>query len=118
MLTKNTPETIAATLTVKSQGVENTLKLTYINRTYEQYDEFVKNPETFNVPEGLRDDQGIAAINVAMVLFLVKSFDDGTDKAFPLNMDGLLDLEDHWPGVLLGIVKGYHEARAAQVEKN
>lgn len=118
MLTKETPTTIAARLTVKSQGVENSLALTYNNKSYEEYDEFVKNPETFKIPEGLREDQGIAAINSALVLFLVKSFDDGTDKTFPLTLSGLLELETVWPGVLMGIVAGYHQSRAAQVEKN
>lgn len=119
MLTKKTPDTIKASLKIKAQGVENNLLLTYHNRTPEQYEEFVANPENLKVPEGVTSDAvGIAHINAALVLFLVKSFDDGTDSEFPLNRDGLIDLERHWPGVLMGIARGYHQARGAAVEKN
>jgi cation transport regulator ChaB len=38
-LTKQTPEEIKAQLKVKAQGVENTLALTYHNRSNEQYDQ-------------------------------------------------------------------------------
>lgn len=117
-LTKQTPDTIKASLKIKAQGVENTLMLTYHNHRPEKYDEFVKNRENLKVPEGATDAVGIAHINAQMVLFLVKSFDDGTDKEFPLNLDGLLDMERHWPGVLMGILRGYHQARGAAVEKN
>jgi hypothetical protein len=63
-------------------------------------------------------DQVIAHMNAQLVLFVVKSFDDGTDKDFPLNYDGLMALEAHWPGMLYGILKGFHQARGANVEKN
>lgn len=118
MLTKKTPETIKASLKVKAQGVENTLLLTYHNRTPEEYEGFVKNPENLKIPEGVGDGLGIAHINASLILFLVKSFDDGTDTDFPLTRAGLIDLESHWPGTLLGIVRGYHQSRAAAIEKN
>lgn len=118
MLTKKTPETINARLRIKAMGVENDLLLTFYNRTPDEYDNFTKNPENLNVPEGVSEVVGIAYIKAAMVLFLVKSFDDGTDAEFPLNLAGLVDLERHWPGVLQGIMVGYHQARGAQVEKN
>lgn len=118
MLTKKTPETITVTLKVKAQGVENTLLLTYHNRTPEEYEGFVKNPENLKIPEGVGDGLGIAHINASLILFLVKSFDDGTDTDFPLTRAGLIDLESHWPGTLLGIVRGYHQSRAAAIEKN
>ena len=118
MLTKKTPETITATLKVKAQGVENTLQLTYHNRSPEEYEAFVRNPENLKVPEGVSDAMGIAHINVSLVLHVVKSFDDGTDDEFPLTRAGLIDLESHWPGILLGIIRGYHQSRAAAVEKN
>lgn len=118
MLTKKTPETISARLRIKAQGVENDLLLTFHNRSPEEYEAFTRNPENLNVPEGVSDLAGIAHVKATMVLFLVKSFDDGTDETFPLNMAGLVDLEKHWPGVLQGIMVGYHQARGAQVEKN
>lgn len=120
MLTKKTPETIKASLTIKAQGVENTLILTYFNHTPEKYEAFTANPENLKVPDSVQgnDTVAISHINAAFVLFLVKSFDDGTDEEFPLNRDGLVSLERHWPGTLLGIIRGYHQARGAAVEKN
>lgn len=119
MLTKKTPDTIKADLTVKAQGVENRLLLTYHNRTPDDYEAFVTNPENLTIPEGVTGDMlGIAHINASLVLFLVKSFDDGTDEAFPLTRAGLVELERVWPGTLIGIVRGYHQSRGAAVEKN
>ena len=71
MLTKKTPETIKANLKVKSQGVTNSLLLTYHNRTPEQYKAFVENPENFQVPESVDPEKGISHINANLVLFLV-----------------------------------------------
>jgi hypothetical protein len=124
MLTKKTPESIKAHLTVKAQGVDNSLMLTYFNHSPEAYEKFVSNPENMKPPEPKEGEKAqsdtvmIAHINAALVLFLVKSFDDGTDEAFPLNLAGLVDLERHWPGTLLGLIRGYHQARAAAIEKN
>lgn len=119
MLTKSTPTTIAANLKIKAQGVENSLKLTYHNHSADDYDAFAQNTENFKVPEALAGKNlDIAIINAALVLFVVQSFDDGTDKDFPLSLDGMIDLERTWPGTLLGIIRGYHQARGANVEKN
>lgn len=117
-LTKKTPDTIKANLAIKAQGVENSLMLTYHNRSPEEYEKYVANTENFKIAEDVRNDEGIARVNATIVLFITKSFDDGTDENFPLTMDGLLDLERHWPGVLFGIIRGYHQSRAAAVEKN
>ena len=118
MLTKKTPETIKGNLKVKAQGVENSLLLTYHNRSPEEYAAFVGNPENLKVPDGVKDEDGISHINASLVLFLVKSFDDGTDKDFPLTRAGLMELENFWPGTLFGIIRGYHMSRAAAIEKN
>lgn len=118
MLTKKTPEKIKTILKIKAQGVENTLQLTYKNHAPEKYQEFISNPENLKVPEGTSDNAGIAMINAQIVLFVVDSFDDGTDKDFPLTLDGLVDMDQHWPGVLMGLIRGYHMARGASVEKN
>lgn len=117
-LTKKTPDTIAARLKVSASGVENLLMLTYHNHKPDDYDAFAQNPENMKVPEGLSDVDAVRSINAGFVLFLVKSFDDATAEDFPLTHEGLLQLERHYPGVLLGIVQGYHMARAAKVEKN
>lgn len=121
MLTKQTPETIKARLTIKAQGVETDLLLTYHNHKPDDFDAFAKNPENIKVPDDVpkRDVKlSLAHINATFVLFLVKSFDDGTDTTFPLTREGLIDLEAHWPDTLPGIVAAYHQARGAAVEKN
>lgn len=121
MLTKKTPETLKAMLTIKAQGEDNTLQLTYWNRTADEYDAFRTNPETAKIPDGVDTDNDrlvVSHMNATHVLYLVKSFDDGTDQAFPLTRDGLVELDRTWPGTLFGIVKGYHQARGAAVEKN
>lgn len=118
MLTKKTPETIKTRLTIKAQGVENNLLLTYHNRSADEYDKFTANPENLKAPDDAGDTMQIAHINAGIVLYIVKSFDDGTDEHFPLTRDGLVELERTWPGTLFGIVRGYHQARGAAVEKN
>lgn len=120
MLTKQTPDSLKAQLTIKAQGVENTLLLTYHNVKPDDFDAFRKNPESLKVPADLESDKGAAItfINAQFVLFVVKSFDDGTDAEFPLTLAGLTELDRYWPGVLRGIVDAYHQARAAAVEKN
>jgi hypothetical protein len=121
MLTKQTPETIKARLTVKAQGVETDLLLTYINHKPEEFDAFVKNPDVLKIPDDVNKSDtrlALAHVNATFVLFLVKSFDDGTDTTFPLTRAGLIDLESHWPETLPGIVAGYHQARGAAVQKN
>ena len=118
-LTKNTPKEIKASLTIKAQGVENTIMLTYHNHDPEAYEAFVSNPENLKIPESATDPlAGMNHANAQIVLFVVKSFDDGTDKDFPLNLDGLLQMERYWPGSLVGIARGYHRTRVAEVEKN
>lgn len=119
-LTNSTPDKIKATLKIKAQGVENTLQLTYKNHDQAAFDAFAKNEENFKLPESIQDGTMSAFTfgNAQMVLFLVDSFDDGTDKDFPLTLDGLTKLEGKWPATLIGIVRGYHQSRAAEVEKN
>lgn len=121
MLTKQTPDTIKARLTVKAQGVETDLALTYFNHKPEAFDAFAKNPENIRIPDDIPKNDvrlAMAHINATFVLFLVKSFDDGTDATFPLTRAGLVDMEQHWPETLPGIIAGYHSARGAEVQKN
>lgn len=119
-LTNKTPDTIKATLKIKAQGVENTLQLTYKNHTQDEFSAFAQNEENFKLPESIKDGtmNAFTFANAQMVLFVVQSFDDGTDKDFPLTLEGLMKLEGSWPAALVGIIRGYHQARAAEVEKN
>ena len=119
MLTKKTPETIKGDLNFKAQGVEKNLLLTYHNRTTDEYEAYTTNPENLVVPDTVTTQiDTFMHVNVSLVLFIVKSFDDGTEDAFPVTRDGLVDLERTWPGTLYRIISGYHKARAATIEKN
>lgn len=120
MLTKKTPDSIKGELVLSAMGERNTLLLTYRNHHPDKFSEFVKNEANLKVPEQYKGDDGksINFINAQLCMFLVQSFDDGTDKEFPLNIDGLMSLEETWPGTLNCIIRGYHMARAANLEKN
>jgi hypothetical protein len=99
--------------------VENNIILTYFNKSYDEFTAFTGNPENLKSPDGLTDENDHwRHVNAALVLFLVSSFDDGTADSYPLTRDGLVAMERDWPGTLPGIVKGYHQSRAASVEKN
>lgn len=130
MLTEETPDTIKATLQVKAQGAEYTLALTYHNRDQDEFDAFARNADNLKPPSkpeptgnAAVDDttatiETFRAANIHLVLYLVKSFDDGSDVAFPLNYAGMEKLDKRFPGLLSGIIRGYHQARAAEVQKN
>lgn len=119
MLTKKTPETIKASLKINAMGTEQELLLTYHNYAPDDFDAWRQNPENLKARDSAKTEQDmIRDMNATIVLHVVKSFDDGTDEAFPLNMDGLVELDRTWPGMLNGIMLGYHQARAATVQKN
>lgn len=117
MLTKKTPETIRATLNVRTFGVENTLQLTYNNRDQEQLQAFVEKQKSVAIPKFAEKDP-ISFVNASVVLHLVASFDDGTDSEFPLNVKGLISMENTYPGILIAMIRGYHQARTVTIEKN
>lgn len=88
---------LPATLTINGQGESVTILLTYFNR---------KNSEVLTkVQEGSLGD---------VVLFLVKEW----DCEYPLNLEGLSELEDDRPGTAECILSGWHEARRMSKEKN
>lgn len=117
MLTKKTPETLKAIATVKHGGESTPLMLTFYNRTIDELTEFTKSGQMTDVPEQYKGNP-IPWMNAQVCLFLIKSFDDGTDEDFPLNLEGLLSMESYYPAVLMGIVQLFHQVRGATVEKN
>ncbi len=120
MLTVDTPAEIKSDLVFKGpDGAERTLKLTYVNRSPDEYDAFVNNPESMKAPSELTKQVDVTRhVEVTFCLFVVKSFDDGTDSQFPVTYDGLWKLDRYWPNVLTGIARGYHLARNSSLEKN
>lgn len=119
MLTKTMPATIPALLKVKTQGVEITLGLTFHNRTPDDFDAFIGNQENLKAPDGVTNEgEMLRHSNASVALYTIKSFDDGTNDAFPLTRDGLIEMDRHYPGILYALHKAYHQARGAAVEKN
>ncbi len=95
MLTKKTPETIAANLTIKGQGETVKLAVTYYNRRQSEIRKAVEGGEN-------------------AVLFLIKEW----DAEFELSTAGLEEMEDARPGVIQAVIEGFHVARQAELVKN
>lgn len=117
MLTKETPETIKAVASVKHGDTKTPLVLTFHNRTITELTEFMQNPEIIKMPEDRKVDP-VGWVNAQACLYLIKSFDDDTDKVFPLTVDGLLEMNSYYPGVLMGLMQLFHQMRQVAVEKN
>jgi len=116
MLTKKTPETVKGIGTVKCAGDVSPLNLTFYNRTTDDLSSFMDTNITNAMPEGTKNP--VAWVNAQVCLYIIKSFDDGTDTDFPLTLDGMLSMEAYYPNVLMGIIQLFHTARMAAVEKN
>lgn len=117
MLTKKTPETVKAIATVKCADSEQLVALTFYNRSTKELTEFMKNPALQTVPDGLATNT-VAWMNANVCIYIIKSFDDGTDSEFPLSLEGLLEMDIYYPNVLMGFIQLFHQARMAHVEKN
>lgn len=101
MLRRVVNETIPATLAVKGQGESWQFDLTYHNRKQSQV-------------EALMAEAGKAEKVVDLVLFLVKEW----DADYPLTAEGVKDMEDDRPGMILAIIQGFHDARQVARAKN
>lgn len=90
--------TFPMTLSVVAQGDSHTLNIVCHNR---------KSSEL----EAKFNDNATMA---ELVQFLVESWDLGYD----LTEEGLMELEDSWPGALLAVVQGFNDARMVAKAKN
>jgi hypothetical protein len=98
-LKRKTAETIPATLTVKGQGEEVKFNITY------------RNHKQSEVVAKLQEEGG----NVAdTVLFMVAEW----DAEYPLTADGITEMEDERPGMVMAIIEGFHAARSVERVKN
>lgn len=116
MLTKQTPETLTAIATVKMGDVSLPLKLTYHNRKQSEL-AAIELQGSDAIPDAYKANP-MPWMQAQVALFIIKSFDDGTDKEYPLSLDGLLDMENDYNGVLGQLVNLFHKVRAVSVEKN
>lgn len=104
MLRRERAATIPATLTVNGQGGSVTFNITYHNRKQSEVAEKTL-AATKNNEEG-----GITAL----LLFLVESW----ECDYALTNEGVREMEDDWPGLILAIVQGFHDARQMTRAKN
>lgn len=96
-LTRKRPEFIEANLTITGQGKEETMKVTYHNRTQKEVEAKVAEGN----PTGT-------------LLFMVKEW----DSDYPLTPEGVDEMESDHPFITIGIFQGFHAARRTHVVKN
>lgn len=109
MLNRKSPLTLAATLTIRGQGEEFPVEVVFHNRTKSQIDAKQTEVEEASKVGGHGDDW----IMRELFRFIVKTF-DGNEPT----QDGIKELEEQWPGSVVGVFHKYHEARRVEVVKN
>jgi hypothetical protein len=108
MLNRKSPLTLAIDLTIKGQGAEEKVAVVFHNRTQTQIAD--KNKE---LAESERGKDDAAWVNKELFLFVVKEF----NGVVPTH-EGVAELEDNWPGSVVGVFYAFHDARRVEVRKN
>lgn len=98
MLTKKTKEVFPATLTIVGQGESVKFDVVYRNRA----------------PQEARDKIASDATVAQFILWLCESI----EMEYDMTEEGLAQLDEDRPGVLMAIWMGYFNARKVQLEKN
>ena len=109
MLTRKTPETVSTKLTVKTASGKVSFAVTFFNRSDEEVQQ--------NVADTSADERGKkdpAWVNRQQVLFVVKEM----ETEYPLDDDGIREMERDWPGMIEALFFGYHQARRVELVKN
>jgi hypothetical protein len=107
MLNRKTPDTLATDLTIKGQGETITVPVIYNNRTQKQITE--KTTELQATEKG-KDAEWV---NRELFIYVVKEL----GGVIPTH-EGIAELEDNWPGSVVGIFVKFHETRRVEVVKN
>lgn len=97
------PETIPAALTINGQGGRQSFNITYHNHTQSAFE------KAFDA-----EAEDARRQIIESVLFIVKDWELDT----PLTHEGIGELEDQFPGFILGVIQGFHQARQVTLEKN
>lgn len=97
-LQRKRAEILPATLTITGQGETSVFDVTYFNRKLTELQEKLEDA----------DDATDA------VIFIVKDW----DCEYPLTKEGIMEMEDDRPGIVLAVMAGFHEARMVQKVKN
>lgn len=107
MLARKTPDTLAVELTIKGQGETQVVPVVFYNRTHSQ---IAAKTDELNEDERKSDQTWL---NAELFKFVVKEF----NGVIPTS-EGIAELEDNWPGSVIGIYYAYHDARRVEVTKN
>ena len=107
MLTRKTPETLATEVTVKGQGETVTFEVTFYNRKLREIKAFVDQLSP-------APDDDLEFNNRETLLYMVKSW----NTEYPLNNEGVREMEDSRPGMIINLFNFYHQARAVELVKN
>lgn len=107
MLKKKTPDTIDATLTLKSQGETFKLRLTYRNVKAAVYDELVKL-----AAEEAEGDNKLA--NAILADKLITTWESEYDKS----VAGITEANEDRPFLVMALLGGFFDARAVETVKN
>lgn len=102
MLKRNTKPLILANLTLVGQGDSVSFNVTYNN---------IKQSEVDAAIQQIKDSDNGAA---DLVLRMVKEW----ETEFPLTVQGIREAEDEYPGFIMAVVEGFHEARRVAKRKN
>lgn len=102
------PETLAATLAIKSQGETVNLNVTYFNRKLSEVQAAIEEAQRSSLESGKN------TVVAETILSVVKEWE--TD--YPLTAEGLAELEDERPGLIMAVLMGFHQARGAELVKN
>lgn len=109
MLTRKTPETLAAEVTLKAQGQIVKLNVVYYNRTQEEIDALLDDASKH---ETAKTDAQYA--NRQAFLFIVKEW----ESEYALNDADVAAAELAWPGLIEMLFYAYHRARRVELTKN
>lgn len=94
------PKTIPVSLTIVGQGSTDKVQVTYHNR------------KSSEVEAKLKENKDVKL--AAVIPFIVASW----DLEFDLTEEGVVALEDEYPGMVTGIIDGFWKARRKAVEGN
>jgi hypothetical protein len=109
MLTRKTADTFAVSITIKGQGVTQTMDVVYHNRKLEDIQAVLQLAQ-----DNLRMQDDFEYANRETLLFMIASW----DAEYPLTNEGIKEAESDWPGLIAGLGHKYHEARQVEVVKN
>lgn len=99
MLKRKLAETIATTLSVKGQGETIKFNVTYFNKPQTEVEAHLNaNPDE----------------PAETLLYILKDW----ESEYPLTLEGIRELEDARPGMVIAMIYGYHEARRVEKVKN